>query len=293
MAREMRAVLARADTRRCETDADGKFMDIFHLSAGEGPLVAASIHNGHAVRQNVAAHLALDEFERLREEDPFTDQLAALLPMRLVGMRSRFEMDLNRARDKAVYLRPEEAWGLSVWRRELPESIVAESLANYDLFYATTKSLIEQLVRRYSRIVVLDIHSYNHRRDGADGPEADVGDNPEINIGTGTIDRGEWGPVIHRLIADLRGFDLLGRQLDVRENVAFCGGNFSQWINKTFPRQACAIAIEFKKTFMDEWTGELDSPRFEALKAALQSTFPGLLATLAELRASPSTSTHD
>jgi hypothetical protein len=49
-----------------------------------------------------------------------------------------------------------------------------------------------------------------------------------------------------------------------------------------FPGQACAIAIEFKKTFMDEWTGELDLAKFDVLSAGLESTFPGILAELEE-----------
>ena len=35
-----------------------------------------------------------------------------------------------------------------------------------------------------------------------------------------------------------------------------------------------------KKTFKEEWTGERDRAHFDALKAALASTVPGVLATL-------------
>jgi N-formylglutamate amidohydrolase len=262
-------------------------MDVFHLSAGEGPLIAAAIHSGHDIRPDVAALMALDDMERLREEDPLTDELAALVPTRLIGRRSRFEMDLNRPRDQAVYRTPDDAWGLTVWRKKLPNAFVAESLANYELFYATTKALIDQFAKRYGRVVVLDIHSYNHRRAGADGAEADPDENPEINLGTRSVDRADWGSLVDRFVDDLRACHFLGRKLDVRENVKFFGGHFSQWINSTFPGRACAIAIEFKKTFMDEWTGEAFPPRLEALKSALQSTFPGLLAALAEQQASP------
>jgi N-formylglutamate deformylase len=265
-------------------------MDIFHLSVGEGPLVAAAIHSGHDMRPDVAALVALDEMERLREEDPFTDELAALLPTRLIGRRSRFEIDLNRPREQAVYRRPDDAWGLTLWRAKLPEEIVVESLANYDMFYATTKSLIAGLIERHGRVVVLDIHSYNHRREGVNVAEAEPAENPEINLGTRSVNRDEWGSLVDRFARDLRACDFLGRKLDVRENVKFFGGHFPQWINKTFPGRACAIAIEFKKTFMDEWTGEVYPPRLEALKGALQSTFPGLRAALDELRAPAS---HD
>ena len=52
-------------------------------------------------------------------------------------------------------------------------------------------------------------------------------------------------------------FDFFGRKLDVTTNGKFPGGNFARWIHNTFPDSACCIAIEFKKIFMDEWSGEL------------------------------------
>jgi len=260
-------------------------MELFQLTVGEGPLVAAAIHSGHAIRPAVVEHLALDEAERLREEDPFTEELAALAPTHIIGRRSRFEVDLNRPPEKAVYLEPADAWGLTVWRGRLPDALVAESLAHYDMFYATVRALLEQLLTQHKRIVVLDVHSYNHRRNGAASPIDDEAANPEVNIGTGSMDGAVWGGVVDRLIADLRACKAAGRPLDVRENVRFRGGHFPQWIHATFPEQVCAIAIEFKKTFMDEWTGEVYPPRFEALKGALLSTFPGLRAALDELRA--------
>ena len=103
---------------------------------GDGQLVAAAIHHGHAVRKEVFELLALDEETRLREEDPYTGLLTEAAPTRLIGLRSRFEVDLNRPRDKAVYQTPEDAWGLKVWRTKLPQAVVDYSLAEYDAFYA-------------------------------------------------------------------------------------------------------------------------------------------------------------
>ena len=40
--------------------------------------------------------------------------------------------------------------------------------------------------------------------------------------------------------------------------------------------EACALAVELKKTFMDEWTGVPDDARIETLAAALEATFAGL-----------------
>ena len=232
-------------------------MELFRLEVGDGPIVAAAIHNGRLIRPAVAELSALSEAERLREEDPFTDVLAEVAPTRLIGQRSRFEMDLNRPREQAVYLKPADAWGLNLWHKPA-DSLRAESLANYDLFYAAAESLLRQLVKMHGRVVVLDLHTYNHRRDGADGPPADPQANPEVNVGTGSMDRGRWAPIVARFMGDLRAYDFFGRHLDVRENVKFFGGNFCRWIHQTFPGAVCGLAVEFKKTFMDEWTGEVD-----------------------------------
>jgi hypothetical protein len=95
--------------------------------------------------------------------------------------------------------------------------------------------------------VVYDVHTYNHRRLGPQAPDADPRYNPEINLGTGMLDRNRWAPVLERFLADLREFDFLGRRLDVRENVRFRGGYFSHWVHQTFPRSACVLSIEVKK----------------------------------------------
>lgn len=253
------------------------------LVEGNGPLVATAIHDGHQVRQEVAELLALGRLDRFREEDPFTRALTVVGDTRIVGLRSRFEVDLNRPRDKAVYQSPEEAWGLKVWKTTPSAEVIARSLAQYDAFYAEVQRVFTNLERRFGHFVVFDFHTYNHRREGPNAPPADPADNPEVNIGTGTIDRKRWGPMIDRFVSDLRRFDFLGRQLDVRENIRFQGGHFHRWTHQTFPGSGCAIAIEFKKFFMDEWSFEPDHAQIEAMYHALKSTMPGVLEELQKL----------
>jgi N-formylglutamate deformylase len=258
-------------------------MALFSIIAGDVPIVASAIHHGHDVRPDVAPHFAITNDHRLREEDPFTGDLASLAPTCVIGHRSRFEFDLNRPRDGAVYLTTDAAWGIEVWRQRPPGEMVTESLANYDLFYAAVHTLLDQLAERHGRIVVLDLHSYNHRRDGAHGQPASAAENPEINLGTASVNREIWGPLVDRFASDLRRQIGNERPFDVRENVKFQGGHFPRWINGTFAGRVCAIAVEFKKTFMDEWTGELDHASFSRLKIALTATFPGLLESLQAL----------
>ena len=250
------------------------------LHEESGPVVATAIHDGHAVRPEVAKRLALDEATRLREEDPFTGRLAAVAPTWLVPRRSRFEVDLNRPRDRAVYREPCDAWDLEVWCEPCEEELIARSLAQYDAFYALLERVLRERERRHGCFVVLDLHSYNHRREGADGPAADPALNPEINVGTGTIDRARWGALVDRFCADLAACRVRGHALDVRENVKFMGGEMPAWVHRTFPATGCALAIEIKKTFMDEWSGRVDDAHLAELSRALKATLPGLVESL-------------
>ena len=131
-------------------------------------VIATAIHAGHDLRPEIAAEMTLAEAIRTREEDPVTDRIAAVVPMHVVVHRSRFEVDLNRERSASVYLRPDDVWGLDVWRRSLPDDVVERSRAEHDAFYASIRELLDRVATR-GPFVVLDVHSYNHRRDG---PEA-------------------------------------------------------------------------------------------------------------------------
>ncbi len=260
---------------------------IWSMQVGDGPLVATAIHEGHAVREEIEPHLLLTEADRQREEDPYTALWTELAPTRVVGLRSRFEVDLNRPRDQAVYRTAEDAWGLHVWRGALPDEIATRSLAEYDGFYAALHDLYDKLARRHGAFVVYDLHSYNHRRDGPTGEAADPTGNPQVNVGTGTMAcRDKFAGIVTRFQHDLRAFDFPGGGLDVRENVKFFGGNHPRWAHELFPESACVIAVEFKKFFMDEWTGEADRKLVDAIGQALAATVPGVLEELANLNRS-------
>lgn len=254
---------------------------IFHR--GTGPVVAAALHYGHDTRRQVEERLALTDEERLREEDPFTAEWTQIAKTQIVALRSRFEVDLNRPRDKAVYLEPVDSWGLHVWKTPPDPQIIETSLREYDVFYTAVEKLLSQLVAEHGHVVVYDLHTYNHRRGGQNAPPAACEDHPQVNVGTGTMDRAFWASVVERFITDLRSYDFHGTSLDVRENVKFQGGYFGRWIHERFPRQVCAIAIEFKKFFMDEWTGEGDPNQIEAIYKALRSTIPGVARELKKL----------
>ncbi len=253
------------------------------IEEGEGPIVATAIHDGHLLRHNVAALTALTDAERLREEDPFTAAWTAVAGTRLIPSASRFEVDLNRPRDGAVYIEPGDAWGLRLWKARPPRSMVDASLARYDEFYAEFSRVLRRVQARCGRFVVLDLHSYNHRRGGPDAPPDDPEANPQINVGTGSMDRLLWGALVERFMADLAAHDFPGGPLDVRENVRFRGGHMSKWIHSSFPGSGCCLAIEHKKFFMNEWTGEPDAAAIAAIGSALRAAVPGLIESLSKM----------
>ncbi len=240
-----------------------------------GQLVATSIHAGHDLRPEVADLMVLDEDVRFREEDPFTDRITARLPARVLVHRSRFETDLNRIREKAIYRRPEDCWDLDVWRdRELPDDVVQRSLEVYDGFFDALAERLDPLAER-GPFVIYDVHSYNHRRNGADAPPESPEENPEVNLGTGSVDLERFGDVVNAFRTSMadQGFD-------IRENVKFKGQNLAWWTHERYAGVGVVLALEFKKTFMDEWTGQVDDSRVQYLANALDQTTGPVLEAL-------------
>ncbi len=211
--------------------------------------------------------MALGDGDRLREEDPFTGQVVAGFDNHIIVHRSRFEFDLNRGVDGAIYETPEQSWGLQVWHGQPDRAIFDRSLAIHAAYYRMLGHYLDETAREHERFVLLDVHSYNHRRDGPEGAATPQDEAPDINIGTFSMPREEWAFLLDPLIEAMRGFDFNGRRLDVRENIAFQGkGEQTRFVHDRYPGKACAIAIEFKKFFMDEWSGEPDPAELDAMK---------------------------
>lgn len=246
---------------------------------GPGPVLATAIHHGHELRPEVAEAMALSDSDRLREEDPFTGDAASAAATHIIVHPSRFEFDLNRPPEGAVYQTPEQCWGLEVWKSGQPEpGIVERSLALHAEYFRMLGALLDSFAERYRRFVLIDVHSYNHRRDGPGGPATPQEQAPDINIGTFSMPREDWAFLLDPLMEAMRGFDFNGRRLDVRENVAFQGKGYqARFVHERFPRVGCAIALEIKKFYMDEWTGVPDRSEVEAMQR-----FIGFIAKKAE-----------
>jgi hypothetical protein len=146
---------------------------------------------------------------------------------------------------------------------------IHESLSKYDEFYLKLRNIIDSFLSCHDKLIVWDIHSYNHRRAGIDATfDADI-ENPEIIIGTNhyQFTPQSWKPLIDTIEQAFKAQPFVGNfpnrshmipHLDVRQNVKFPGGFLSQYINSTYGDRVCCIAIEFKKIWMCEWTQIID-----------------------------------
>lgn len=243
------------------------------VQRGPGPIIATAIHDGHDLRPEVAAAMKLGEADRLREEDPFTGQAILDVPTHVIAHRSRFEFDLNRGSDGAIYRTPDDSWGLEVWHGECDEALCTRSLDIHNAYYRMMAALLDDVAAVHPRFVLIDVHSYNHRRDGPDGAPTDPAKAPDINIGTFSMPRDEWAFLLDPLMEAMAGFDFNGRRLDVRENIAFQGkGEQTRFVHERYPGKGCAIALEFKKFFMDEWSGEPDPRELDAMRRFIAFT---------------------
>lgn len=238
------------------------------VQQGAGPIIATAIHDGHELRPDVAAAMKLEDLDRLREEDPFTGQSVRDVNSHIIVHRSRFEFDLNRAAAEAVYVTPDQSWGLEVWQDGQPdEQLVKRSLALHDDYYRMLGTILADIAARHRLFVLIDVHSYNHRRAGPSGPPTPQMEAPDVNIGTFSMPREQWAFLVDPLMEAMRAFDFNGRSLDVRENVAFQGkGEQTRFVHANFPKKGCAIALEFKKFFMDEYSGEPDPTELAAMR---------------------------
>lgn len=229
----------------------------FNLGNSSEPVLALAIHNGHRIPDALKRFTCISAEDRFREEDPHTGLIAAQFGNHLIVETSRFAVDLNRRREKCVYLKPEDAWGLQTRISELPDPLYHDLLSSYDDWYNTLVYQTDRLLHRHPFLFVLDLHSFNHRRGGPDAEPDPQSENPDIILG-----RSNMPEKYHTIVEDLRQrldsqvfFD---KSLDVRCDVKFPGGNLPRFLHDHYPNRVLCLAVEFKKIFMNEWSGKLN-----------------------------------
>ena len=268
------------------TDAIDTTGPAWNTIVSGGPVVATAIHAGHVVRPDLAQWLAIEPEGRRREEDPLTDYFLSLADNVVRVNRSRFECDVNRSRDRCISPDPEDTWGLTIWKDGLPAEQVEQSRELHDRFYAAMRKMMETLFERHRYVLVLDLHSYNHMRDGSDAAPAPAKDNPDIDLGATTLDKRVFSDVLSAFATGLARVPVRGQRPAVGENIRYPdGGNFPEWLYATYPDRACVITLEYKKIFMDEWTGTVDIGAVQDLRAGLMHALEAAREQLARLNA--------
>lgn len=215
-------------------------------------IAATAIHSSRQIREELQPMLKISPEERLREEDPGTEFFLKRFPIIITAADSRYEYDINRKEERAIY---DIAWGKKAWKYPPGEGEKEITLAKYTEFHRLMEILAKYLIQDNDYGVILDIHSFNYRR------ETDLPDNkPDINIGTGPVNRERFGDIIDTLIAGLNKISLRGARLRVAENEIFTGGYLSRRLSSTYYDNLLVLAIEFKKIYMNELTGEIYRP---------------------------------
>lgn len=222
----------------------------FHIKVNRYvPYCCMAIHDGGNLRDELKEKILIDDYGRWYEEDPHTGKFISSLPITIIGLDSRYEYDLNRNPDECIH---EEAWGRRVWKRKLSSKERNKSLKKHKNFYRVLEVLIAKLEELYGGCIVYDIHSYNHKRwDRAV---------PLFNIGTERINVQKYGEVVDHWVSELRSIRLDGIENVTNINDVFFGRGYNlEFITTRFPN-SLVLAVEVKKIFSNELTGE-DYPR--------------------------------
>ena len=202
-----------------------------------------AVHDGHQFRKELWDNCIHTEYERWYEEDPETKEMVRSHPIVIAGCDSRFEYDLNRAPEDAVF---DTAWGKKLWHEPLSEENKMKSLKKHENFYKVVHALIAKLESKFGVAVVYDMHSYNWKR-----WDREV---PTWNLGTSNVDNDRFGGTIElwrQALSELKLPHAIKSTSKI--NDTFQGnGYFLKYITKNF-QNTLVLATEIAKVYCDEY----------------------------------------
>jgi hypothetical protein len=228
------------------------------------PYACAAIHDGHQFRKELWNNCLHSEYDRWYEEDPETKNMVKTLPIVIAGCDSRFEYDLNRAPDEAVF---ETAWGKQLWKEPLSEDLKAISLKKHANFYLVVFSLIKKLEDKFGFSVVYDMHSYNWRRWNREVPT--------WNLGTSNVDNHRFGKVIEDWRQSLSQIKFPNNIKSTSKiNDTFMGnGYFLKFITQNF-KNTLVLATEIAKVYCHEYEQYIYPEVVKAVESELKKRIP-------------------
>lgn len=202
-----------------------------------------AVHDGHQFRKELWEYCLHSEYDRWYEEDPATKEMVKTHPIIIAGLDSRFEYDLNRAPETAVY---DDAWGKKLWKSELPKRMKDKSLSKHYNFYKVVHALISKLEEKFGVCVVYDMHSYNWRR-----WDREV---PTWNLGTKNVDNDRFGDCIESWRQMLEEMPLPNSITSTSKinNTFYGNGYFLKYITQNF-KNTLVLATEIAKVYCHEY----------------------------------------
>lgn len=205
--------------------------------------ICGAVHNGHQFRKELWNNCIHTEYERWYEEDPETKNMVISHPILIAGCDSRFEYDLNRTPEEAVF---ETAWGKQLWKQPLPEAQKQRSQNKHENFYKVVHALISKLEDMFRVCIVYDMHSYNWKR-----WDREV---PTWNLGTSNVDNERFGDIIEAWRIRLSEINL---PHDIKptskiNNTFYGNGYFLKFITNNF-KNTLVLATEIAKVYCDEY----------------------------------------
>ena len=226
--------------------------------------ICGAVHDGHQFRKELWDNCLLSEYERWYEEDPETLKMVRTHPITIAGLDSRFEYDLNRDPENAIY---EDAWGKKMWKQQLNEEEKKISLNKHSNFYKVVHALVSKIENLYGRCIVYDMHSYNWKR-----WERSV---PTWNLGTSNIDNNRFGELVEQWRETLSEMSFPNRiDPEAKINDTFQGnGYFLKYITRSFSN-TLVLATEISKVYCDESTGVIYADIVSIVEEELKHRLP-------------------
>ncbi len=208
------------------------------------PYACGAVHDGNQFRKELWDNCKHTAYERWFEEDPETKEMVKTHPIIIAGLDSRFEYDLNRPPETAIYT---DAWGKQLWHKELPKSQKEKSLVKHANFYKVVKALVEKLEEKFGVCIVYDMHSYNWKR-----WDREV---PTWNLGTSNIDNNRFGEEVEswRKVLEKMPLPNLIKSTSKINDTFQGNGYFLKFITQNFDN-TLVLATEIAKVYCDELT---------------------------------------
>ena len=228
------------------------------------PYICGAVHDGHQFHQALWGNCLHTEYERWYEEDPCTKEMVQTQPIVIAGCDSRFEYDLNRSPETAIYV---DAWGKKLWKNPLSEEESKLSLSKHSNFYRVVQALVGKIEEKYGRALVFDMHSYNWKR-----WDREV---PVWNLGTANIDNARFCILAESWSKRLGGMELPnGIESTSKINDTFKGnGYFLRYITENFDN-TLVLATEISKVYCDELSGIIYPEVVRSVEMQLREIIP-------------------